>query len=244
MNFTIPYLSHCVCVGPEKREHILNIPNTWFSLPFIWLCSTKCALAFGCVLFLSILRPTINFTSISVTENYISSFFWCTLIFIWCFTFLSHFQFRCHFMYACCPSVHTHTHNTTIIFFTGSRKLLQASIRANKTGHFIWVASDSWGAKSHPVREQEYAAVNTITVLPQRTNLDGKFILREYYFVYVQRLWFCLSLIPTILALRICRVWRARKTILYAPINIFLTAWRWQEIVPREKRIIWRFKCA
>lgn len=83
---------------------------------------------------------------------------------------------------------HTHTHNTTIIFFTGSRKLLQASIRANKTGHFIWVASDSWGAKSHPVREQEYAAVNTITVLPQRTNLDGKFILREYYFVYVQRL--------------------------------------------------------
>lgn len=55
------------------------------------------------------------------------------------------------------------------------RKLLQASIRANKTGHFIWVGSDSWGAKSHPVRDQEFAAVNTITVLPQRTNLEGKF---------------------------------------------------------------------
>lgn len=57
------------------------------------------------------------------------------------------------------------------------RKLLQASIRANKTGHFIFVASDSWGAKSHPVRDQEFAAVNTITVLPQRTNLDGKLFI-------------------------------------------------------------------
>lgn len=54
-------------------------------------------------------------------------------------------------------------------------KLLQASIRANKTGHFIWLGSDSWGAKSHPVRDQEYAAVNAITVLPQRTNLEGNF---------------------------------------------------------------------
>lgn len=60
------------------------------------------------------------------------------------------------------------------ILYTFRRKLLQASIRANKTGHFIWIGSDSWGAKAHPVREQEYAAVNTITVLPQRTNLEGK----------------------------------------------------------------------
>lgn len=50
---------------------------------------------------------------------------------------------------------------------------MQASIRANKTGHFIWLGSDSWGAKSHPVRDQEFAAVNAITVLPQRTNLEG-----------------------------------------------------------------------
>lgn len=51
--------------------------------------------------------------------------------------------------------------------------MLQASIRANKTSHFIWIGSDSWGAKSHPVRDQEFAAVNALTVLPQRTNLDG-----------------------------------------------------------------------
>ncbi|CAD7094167.1 unnamed protein product [Hermetia illucens] len=53
------------------------------------------------------------------------------------------------------------------------RKLLQASVRANRTGYFYWIASDSWGAKVHPVRDQEEAAVNTITVLPHRTNLDG-----------------------------------------------------------------------
>lgn len=59
-------------------------------------------------------------------------------------------------------------------WFPIRRKLLQASIRANKTGHFIWIGSDSWGAKSHPVRDQELAAVNAITVLPKRTNLQGE----------------------------------------------------------------------
>lgn len=53
------------------------------------------------------------------------------------------------------------------------RKLLQATIRANKTNYFYFIGSDSWGAKVHPVRDQEFAAVNTITVLPHRTNLDG-----------------------------------------------------------------------
>lgn len=54
------------------------------------------------------------------------------------------------------------------------KKLLRASIRANKTGHFIWIASDSWGAKSYPVRDQEWAAVNSITVLPHRKESAGK----------------------------------------------------------------------
>ena len=53
------------------------------------------------------------------------------------------------------------------------RKLLGATIRANKTGHFIWVGSDSWGAKSHPVRDQEYAAEGAITILPFRNSLEG-----------------------------------------------------------------------
>ncbi|XP_055372800.1 metabotropic glutamate receptor 8 isoform X2 [Condylostylus longicornis] len=58
------------------------------------------------------------------------------------------------------------------------RKLLHATIRANKVGYFYWIGSDSWGAKVYPVREQEIAAVNAITILPQRTNLKG---FDEYY---------------------------------------------------------------
>lgn len=53
------------------------------------------------------------------------------------------------------------------------RRLLAASVRANKTGYFIWIGSDSWGAKVYPVRDQEFAAVNAITVLPHRTSLTG-----------------------------------------------------------------------
>lgn len=54
------------------------------------------------------------------------------------------------------------------------RKLLRASIRSNKTGHFYWIASDSWGAKSYPVRDQEFAAVNTISILPHRKESVGE----------------------------------------------------------------------
>ncbi|KAG8233701.1 hypothetical protein J437_LFUL013353 [Ladona fulva] len=53
------------------------------------------------------------------------------------------------------------------------RKLLQATIRANKTGHFWWIGSDSWGAKVYPVRDQEWAAEGAITILPRRTSLTG-----------------------------------------------------------------------
>ncbi|XP_014206489.1 metabotropic glutamate receptor 7-like [Copidosoma floridanum] len=53
------------------------------------------------------------------------------------------------------------------------RKLLNATIKANKTGHFMWIGSDSWGAKVHPVREQEYAAEGAITILPFRNPLEG-----------------------------------------------------------------------
>lgn len=57
------------------------------------------------------------------------------------------------------------------------RKLLQASIRANKTGHFLWIGSDSWGAKMYPVRDQEWAAEGAITILPHRTAIEGTFLL-------------------------------------------------------------------
>lgn len=53
------------------------------------------------------------------------------------------------------------------------RKLLQTSRKLHHEGHFVWVGSDSWGAKSHPVRNLETAAEGAITVLPQRTALPG-----------------------------------------------------------------------
>lgn len=64
-----------------------------------------------------------------------------------------------------------------------TRKLLLASIRANRTGHFYWIGSDSWGAKVHPVRDHEYAAVNAITVLPHRTNLNGNNCIQFWRFL-------------------------------------------------------------
>lgn len=54
------------------------------------------------------------------------------------------------------------------------RKLLQATVRANRTGHFMWIGSDSWGAKVYPVREQEFAAEGAITILPYRNALAGR----------------------------------------------------------------------
>lgn len=76
-----------------------------------------------------------------------------------------------HLYAASCDQFYIHLCRWKITF---DRKLLQATVRANKTGHFIWVASDSWGAKAYPVRDLELAAVNTITILPQRINLHGK----------------------------------------------------------------------
>lgn len=58
--------------------------------------------------------------------------------------------------------------------YSRCRKLLQATIRANRTGYFLWVGSDSWGAKVHPVRDQEYTAEGAITILPYRNVLEGK----------------------------------------------------------------------
>ncbi|XP_067129617.1 metabotropic glutamate receptor 3-like isoform X2 [Centruroides vittatus] len=59
------------------------------------------------------------------------------------------------------------------------RKMLAASIRKNMSGHFLWIGSDSWGAKIHPVRDQEIAAEGAITILPKRyplTKFDTYFV--------------------------------------------------------------------
>lgn len=54
-----------------------------------------------------------------------------------------------------------------------SRKLLAASLRLRRPGHFLWLGSDSWGSKTYPVRGQERAALGAITILPKRKPLKG-----------------------------------------------------------------------
>ena len=55
-----------------------------------------------------------------------------------------------------------------------SKRLVQASVAFGATERFIWLASDSWGAKTVPVDGQEWAAVGTVTILPQRQVLSGR----------------------------------------------------------------------
>ena len=59
------------------------------------------------------------------------------------------------------------------------RKLLAATVRANMSSRFLWVGSDSWGAKEHPVRNLERVAEGAITILPQRSLLSGRLELHR-----------------------------------------------------------------
>uniref|UniRef100_A0A667ZIZ5 Glutamate metabotropic receptor 4 n=1 Tax=Myripristis murdjan TaxID=586833 RepID=A0A667ZIZ5_9TELE len=53
------------------------------------------------------------------------------------------------------------------------RRLLQAAKKANQTGHFIWVGSDSWGSKIAPILNQEEMAEGAVTILPKRQSIRG-----------------------------------------------------------------------
>lgn len=53
------------------------------------------------------------------------------------------------------------------------RRLLHAAKKANQTGHFIWVGSDSWGSKISPVVQQEEMAEGAVTILPKRQSIKG-----------------------------------------------------------------------
>lgn len=54
------------------------------------------------------------------------------------------------------------------------RKVLEAAKRANLTGHFKFVGSDSWGAKSAPILDNEEVAEGAVTILPKRASVEGK----------------------------------------------------------------------
>nr|XP_046194843.1 metabotropic glutamate receptor 7 isoform X1 [Oncorhynchus gorbuscha] len=63
-----------------------------------------------------------------------------------------------------------------VVLFTSDediRGILNASKRADQVGHFLWIGSDSWGAKISPVHQLEEAAVGAVTILPKRATIAG-----------------------------------------------------------------------
>ncbi|KAA0707677.1 Metabotropic glutamate receptor 7 [Triplophysa tibetana] len=53
------------------------------------------------------------------------------------------------------------------------KRVLEAAKKANLTGHFLFVGSDSWGAKNSPILNQEDVAEGAVTILPKRASIDG-----------------------------------------------------------------------
>lgn len=51
---------------------------------------------------------------------------------------------------------------------------MEAARRANQTGHFFWMGSDSWGSKSAPVLRLEEVAEGAVTILPKRMSVRGR----------------------------------------------------------------------
>ncbi|KAL1021570.1 hypothetical protein UPYG_G00014970 [Umbra pygmaea] len=69
----------------------------------------------------------------------------------------------------------THRSRAVIIFASEEdiRGVLNATKRANQVGHFLWIGSDSWGAKSSPIHQLEEVAVGALTILPKRSSIKG-----------------------------------------------------------------------
>ncbi|XP_023690974.1 metabotropic glutamate receptor 7-like isoform X1 [Paramormyrops kingsleyae] len=53
------------------------------------------------------------------------------------------------------------------------QEILNATKRANLVGHFLWIGSDSWGAKQSPISQLEDVAVGAITIQPKRSTIEG-----------------------------------------------------------------------
>ncbi len=60
-----------------------------------------------------------------------------------------------------------------IFVFFYCRRVLEAAKNANLTGHFLFVGSDSWGAKNSPILNLEEVAEGAVTILPKRASIDG-----------------------------------------------------------------------
>uniref|UniRef100_A0A3Q4BXP3 G-protein coupled receptors family 3 profile domain-containing protein n=1 Tax=Mola mola TaxID=94237 RepID=A0A3Q4BXP3_MOLML len=67
-------------------------------------------------------------------------------------------------------------HSRAVIIFASEediRGVLNATKRTNQVGHFLWIGSDSWGAKSSPIHQLEDVAVGAVTILPKRSSIEG-----------------------------------------------------------------------
>ncbi|XP_042191252.1 metabotropic glutamate receptor 8-like isoform X2 [Callorhinchus milii] len=53
------------------------------------------------------------------------------------------------------------------------KRVLEAARRSVRIGHFLWVGSDSWGAKVAPVYQHEQMAEGAVTILPKRASIEG-----------------------------------------------------------------------
>lgn len=54
-----------------------------------------------------------------------------------------------------------------------AKHLLESVMLVNRTTELWFLASDSWGAKIHPVFGQEAAAEGAVTLLPKRSDIEG-----------------------------------------------------------------------
>lgn len=70
-----------------------------------------------------------------------------------------------------------------------AKRVLKALLKINTTSEFTFLASDSWGAKIHPVKGQETAAEGAVTLLPKRHVIKGeclqkKIVTRSHISIY------------------------------------------------------------
>jgi len=58
-----------------------------------------------------------------------------------------------------------------------AKHLLESVMLVNRTTELWFLASDSWGAKIHPVFGQEPAAEGAVTLLPKRSDIEGILVI-------------------------------------------------------------------
>ena len=105
----------------------------------------------------------------------------CVCGFLWCPGCLGECiakKINTHFI--CKMDYNVLFHSTLSICVSDCRGILNASKRADQVGHFLWIGSDSWGAKISPVHQLEEAAVGAVTILPKRATIAGRSCLQTY----------------------------------------------------------------